>query len=315
MTTKRNNLTSSSKIDLKQVVQELSKLRKPDSGVRTVSAIRPARGLSLLDMFAEEVRFLRSSGAQPMPIIMMLVTKLGIPADGPLSKGAVAIGKLLEDASDEPNYHNKQHVVEVIVAAYVLGLREKLPIYRVMELIIGAAAHDLGHTGRMNQHDYERESISFQIAEPILKAVPLAPDSIARIEKMIMATDFRVGVPPARNEYVETHSLPNGDERKMLASQCLLLTEADVLFSCFDLHYNDLLSKLLSAEWQRPSYNLSLKERIGFLDRVRFISFASVALGLESRRLALLDQLNKMLASSTAGTQPASPQPGAVPNP
>ncbi len=304
--TKNKQLTVSCKIDLKQVVQDLSKMRNPDSGVRAVSAIRPARGLSLLEMFAEEVRFLRNSGAQATPVITMLLTKLGVPSEGPLAKAALGVGRLVENAADEPNYHNKQHVIEVIVAAYVLGLREKLPIYRVVELIIGAAAHDLGHTGVMNRHDYEREAYSFQIAEPALREAHLTPDSIQRIEKMLLATDFRVGVPPTRNEYLETHSLPNNDDRKLLAVQCLLLTEADVLFSCFDLHYNDLLSKLLSAEWQRPSFNLSLKERIGFLERVRFMSSASIALGLETRRLALLDQLNKMLASHSSHSKEAT---------
>lgn len=289
-------LSASCQIDLGSVVKQLQGLRH--SGIRKlVKPPDPSKELPLVELLAEETKFLRNSEVKPSFVAGTLIGNLKLPADGPLGRAAVNVSLRMEESINAPDYHNHQHVVEVMVAAHILGLREKLPTYRVAELIIAAAAHDLGHTGKLNQFDYERESVSFEIAQPILVESGLPAETIGRIEQMILATDFKVGVPPARENYLNTRSLPPLDNDRLLTAQCLLLTEADVLFSCFDLSYNEDLSKLLSREWNRPGSNLSLVERIGFLSYVRFLTDASAHLGLEERRKKLLDQLTELQRS------------------
>lgn len=302
----RKQMSISTRLDLSGVVKELQQIRK-SSGLRPVSAVMPvevAEGPSLLALFGEEVKSLRTDPARPSVLIALFMGKLELPPDGPLARAGQLVCLKVEEARDAPSYHNLYHVVETILAAYVLGRRERLPIYRIAELLIAAAAHDLGHTGEMNRYDYERETCSVQIAHPILERAGLPPENTQRIEQMILATDFKVGVPPARKAYLETRHYPPQDDRRLLASQCLLLTEADVLFSCFDLSYNDLLSKLLSAEWKSPQDNLTAQQRIGFLSYVQFISEAARQLGLEGRRKALLRKISHAASRSPTDSPP-----------
>ncbi len=279
----KSELSKSCCIHLDSVVKDLKDLRG--------STPEAARPLPLVELFVEEVKFLRYGGVRPSSVVPLLMGKLGMPQEGPLGKAGLLISLKAEEATNEPDYHNQHHTVEVVVAAYILGQREKLPVYRTAELIIAAAAHDLGHTGRTNQFDYEREALSFQIAQPLLEQARLMPSSIQRIEQMILATDFRVGVPPARQAYLDARSLPSSDDKRLLATQCQLLTEADVLFSCFDLDSNEFLSRLLTAEWKRTEENLSMVERMKFLSLAKFISTAATELGLETRRQNVLSLL------------------------
>jgi hypothetical protein len=285
----KKEMSISCRIDLSGVVKDIQGLK--NSGIRPVSPI--AAGPSLIELFAEEVRSLRSEGKKPSDIFPIFMTNMGLPLDGPLAKAGYWICLKVEEAREEPNYHNQHHILEVMLAAYVLGRREHLPIYRIAELIIAAAAHDLGHSGGMNKCDYELELRSCEIARPILQQAELTPEAIQRIESMILATDIRAGVPPTRNEYLLAKTLPPDNEQRLLATQKMLLAEADVLFSCFDLNYNDLLSKLLSAEWKRTQPNLSLKERLDFLKIVQFVTDASKQLGLEERRQILVHEISK----------------------
>ncbi|MES2310085.1 MAG: hypothetical protein V4507_14625, partial [Verrucomicrobiota bacterium] len=103
------------------------------------------------------------------------------------------------------------------------------------------------------------------------------------------------GVPATRQAYLDTRALPVDSEDRLLATQCLLLTEADILFSCFNTEYNEELSRLLSKEWNLPTANLSLKQRVGFLNMVHFISDASKQLGLDERRKSLIADLQTQL--------------------
>jgi hypothetical protein len=85
------------------------------------------------------------------------------------------------------------------------------------------------------------------------------------------------------------------DPERVLAAQCLLLTEADILFSCFDKDFNEELSRLLSQEWNMPDENLTLPQRLGFLNSVEFISDAARQLGLENRRSQLVAELQSRM--------------------
>jgi len=162
------------------------------------------------------------------------------------------------------------------------------------ELIIASAAHDLGHTGGINDHPYALETRSYEIGYPVMVEAGMTPEQIERIGQMILATDFMNGVPVVRENYthLKESGEPENSEAMMLAAQCLILTEADILFSCFSETYNELLSDLLSVEWEKGR-SLSYDERIGFLSSVKFISDAATQLGLDERRLEIIESLQK----------------------
>jgi hypothetical protein len=296
----KKELSATGKLELGSVLNDLHHLRK--------SAMRPVtRGASLVELFVEEVRSMRSEGtAKPSSVMPFFMQKLGLPADGPIARAGLQTSLKAEELQKELNYHNEIHVVEVILASYVLGKRERLPIYRIAELLIAAAAHDLGHTGQNNKFNYELEINAFEMAKPILEQAGLPAENIERIRYMILATDYKVGAPAARKAYLDTRNLAPLDDQRLMASQAVLLTEADVLFSCFNMSYNELLSKLLSEEWKRPDSNLSLKERMGFLSSVQFVSDASRQLGLEERRQSLISEIARTLHEN--GQNPETPK-------
>ena len=227
-------------------------------------------------------------------ITPILMQKLGYDQDTVFGKAANDISVLAGELADQPTYHNPQHITEVILAAFSLGLREHLPNDRLAELVIAAAAHDLGHTGGINDHPYALETRSYEIGYPLMVEAGMTAEQVDRVGQMILATDFMNGVPVVRENYthLKESGEPEDSEAMMLAAQCLILTEADILFSCFSETYNELLSDLLSVEWKKGR-SLSYDERLGFLASVKFISDAATQLGLDERRLDTISSLKK----------------------
>lgn len=282
-------------IDLKKVVHSIHESKGSNSKSDKPQAIDAAASPSqLLDAIVEEAHLLRQSGAEPEMITPILMNKLGYDENTVFGKAAYDISILAGELADQPTYHNPQHITEVILAAFSLGLREHLPNDRMAELIIAAAAHDLGHTGGINEHPYALETRSYEIAYPLMIQAGMEPEQIERVGQMILATDFMNGVPVVRENYthLKESGEPDDSEVMLLAAQCLILTEADILFSCFNETYNELLSDLLSVEWKKGRA-LSFDERIDFLSSVEFISDAATQLGLDERRLEIIESLKK----------------------
>ncbi len=275
-------------IDLKGLVGTIHEAK----GATDESGMDGNTGENLLDVFAAEAEKLRTSKAKPGLIMPILLQKLGCGLESELGRAALKASEMAGAGGEQPTYHNDQHVTEVILAAYCLGMREHLPVDRVVELLIAAAAHDLGHTGGINQHAYELETRSYHIIYPVLVEAGLGEERIERIGRMIVSTDFANGVPLVRVAYRECRQLPPDHEERLLAAQCVILTEADILFSCFNENYNEMLSGLLSVEWNRKEM-LSVPERVGFLSSVEFVSDAAIQLGLEQRRKTLWYNLTR----------------------
>jgi len=282
-------------IDLKGLLNTIQEAR--GAADSPPMAVTPA-GDNLLDVFAAEAELLRNSHARPRLIMPVLLNKLGCKDDTALGRAALRICEIAGEDPQQPTYHNQQHVTEVVLAAYCLGVREHLPAERVVELLIAAAAHDLGHTGGINTCAYELETLAYERAHPVLVEAGLEEVRIERIGRMIVSTDFVNGVPLVREAYRHCRQLPEDHEDRLLAAQCVILTEADVLFSCFNEKYNNLLSGLLAVEWNRRG-TLSIPERIGFLSTVEFVSDAAVQLGLENRRKELWENLRRRTARIT----------------
>ncbi|MEM6822405.1 MAG: hypothetical protein AAF558_10745 [Verrucomicrobiota bacterium] len=285
-------------IDLKKVVHSIheSKGHAPDpEDSIDLSSSQPNK---LLDAIVEEAHLLRQSEAKPDMIAPILMNKLGYDETTVFGKAAIDISELAGRIAHQPTYHNPQHITEVILAAFCLGLREHLSSNQTAELVIAAAAHDLGHTGGVNQTPYALETRSYEIGYPLMLEAGMQEKEIERVGQMIMSTDFANGVPIVRENYL--HLKSQGDEANPetlgVAAQCLILTEADILFSCFNETYNEMLSDLLSVEWKKGR-SLNFDERIGFLNSVKFVSEASSQLGLEQRRLELIRSLKEKKSS------------------
>ncbi len=293
----KDKMSMTCKIDLAQLTNSIKGFNQTGEGLPMLDDSSQERPKSVVDLFGEEVHALRGKNARISDLIVSLIEKLQLPeTHHHILTGGKAIGeKVDETTTDQPSYHNQHHIAEVVASSYILGKRERLPNIRVAELVVAAAAHDLGHTGGSNSKPYELETLSCEIAIPILTASGWTIEEVTRIWQMIVATDFVNGVPSIRQTYIDTKSLPTDSEDRLLAIQCLLLTEADILFSCFNSEYNEELSRLLSKEWNLPTANLTIKQRIGFLKMVAFISDAAKQLGIEERRLSLVSDLEKQL--------------------
>lgn len=297
-----NDLSKSCQIEILDVVDRLRSISgRQDADHHTVSIFN-----NPLDLWAAEVRCLRDLNIGLSQIVKSLMGTLNITTESAVGRAAFFASDYGETQEAQPDYHNKFHVSEVVTAAYLMGRREGLNDLQVAELLLAATTHDFCHTGVNNRYDYEREMVSVEAAVPIFEKAGLNKTSIQNISRMILATDFKVGVPPAREIYLNTRQLPQDDPERIVATQALLLTEADVLFSCFDLDYNDFLSRLLSIEWKVPGPNLPLKARLGFLNYVKFISKSSQDLGFDQRRIQLIVRLNEELAKEAAAEEVAT---------
>lgn len=298
-----NDLSKVCQIEILDVVDRLRSISGRQEAVyHTVSLFN-----NPLDLWATEVRSLRDLNIGLSRIVKSLMGTLNITAESPLGRAAFLAADYGETQEAQPDYHNKFHVAEVVTAAYLLGRREGLNDLQVAELLLAATTHDFCHTGVNNRYDYEREMVSVEAAVPIFEKAGMSKTSIQNISRMILATDFKVGVPPAREHYLNTRQLPQDDPERVIATQALILTEADILFSCFNIAYNDFLSRLLSIEWKVPGSNLPLNARLGFLNYVKFISKAAEDLGFDQRRMLLIARLNEeMVREAAAQVAPES---------
>ncbi len=279
-------------MDLRDLLHNVRKVQSP-----TVVAThqKEGGGASLIDVIAGEMMMLRESQDRLSRIVPILVQSCGLSPDSPMGRSAVTLSQEAEKDIQHNQYHNRYHVQEVVVAAFMLGRREKIPLISLAELILAATAHDLNHQGRHNQHPFELEHLAAETACAILEREGVSEEISSKIEQMILCTDFYHGTPHAREIYVKSQSLPQQSPERILAAQCLLLTEADIMFSCFDLDYNDLLSRLLCSEMHLDEETLPIADRIRFLESTRFLSKAALQFGLEERRMHLLRTLQQRM--------------------
>ena len=295
-----DDMSMTCRIDLQEVTRRIQGLDPKRSTIPLPRVAAPEQPVSELDLFAGETKALRFANATLLELVGGLLEGMQMPPcfNHLIEGGRLIAANIDQGPVDQPAYHNQYHVAEVVLAAYLLGKRERLSSRHTAELVVAAAAHDLWHPGSKNQSPFEIEALSSQIAEPFLRAAGWNDEEVGRVQAMILATDFVNGVPPARARYLETRHLPAHDPERILATQCQLLTEADILFSCFNQEFNEELSRLLSREWNMPHDNLPLPHRMGFLNAVKFISEASRQLGLDNRRKQLIAELE------SRGTEP-----------
>ncbi|MES2310084.1 MAG: hypothetical protein V4507_14620, partial [Verrucomicrobiota bacterium] len=188
-----DDMSMTCKIDLAQLTKSIQGFNKTgeglpvlDDGTGTVDRPR-----SIVDVFGDEVHALREKNPKISDLVVSLLEKLHLSEEQQyLLDGGKMIGdKVDETTTDQPSYHNQHHIAEVVASSYILGKRERLPNARIAELVVAAAAHDLGHTGGNNSKAYELETLSCEIAIPILTASGWSIPEVTRLWQMIVATD------------------------------------------------------------------------------------------------------------------------------
>jgi hypothetical protein len=190
-------------------------------------------------------------------------------------------------ASDHiaPAYHSKKHMMDVcLMLSYILiqeeDAKKNLPSHspwktsstEKWQLLLAAAAHDLGHPGLMNSTPYEIEQQSLDLLAALFKSIGtdlvLSKQIQESIEPWILATDHA-----QYSALLERVSKP---EPKHLDCLAMLLVEADLASSVLPVR-GKLLTERLSDEWAKPypEKSIALRNQVGYLNFLASLQFVS----------------------------------------
>lgn len=205
-----------------------------------------------------------------------LLDRYGFEDGDPVAVAAAALAEQVEahDRAAQPNpYHNAHHILEVLLNAHYLALRNDAFATHIRltprdhgRLYLAALIHDLDHDGTMNgSQRFRLERQSLVHAWPILAQAGVPAEDCKAIETMVLATDpagpnlylkalhahvFYDGEPPPPTlGYAELEALARDDRLLRLAG---LLNDADLLSSAgFTLSYSLKQSEKLGLEGGR----------------------------------------------------------------
>ncbi len=230
----------------------------------------------------------------------------------PQNRSLRAMGAAIVDAVSpgpvpEPEYHDRHHVVEAMLA---MGLLCRAAVGQglmdadtAMLGVIGMAGHDLGHDGAIHPGGV-MEARSRDSVHAILSSLRPAPDPIALvvIDGLIAATDPALA---ADNAARALAAKPGPD-----AVLHHLANEADVCASLLP-RLGPRLSTLLAEEWRNHA-NAAWQEvgtawgRLGFLLQQPPFSAAAVSLGLAAARACCLETYAAAAMALGAGSSAAA---------
>lgn len=144
----------------------------------------------------------------------------------------------------EPIYHNRQHIVEVVISMLMLLEAQAhqfeicLDLKQRLLLIAAAIGHDYLHDGGINQSIDDEETLSANAVKAILLESGASASDAEYVHELIMAT--------ARTNVVNNHALAKASlDAKLLAK--LLMSEADIFASLMPV-YGIQKGKKLSEE-------------------------------------------------------------------
>jgi 3'5'-cyclic nucleotide phosphodiesterase len=208
----------------------------------------------------------------------------------------------------EPAFHSKKHMIDVcLMLSYLLRNEESQqnkPISQAWEtsltekwqLLLAAAAHDLGHPGLINNTPHEIEQQSLDILKAILNTAQIEPRLMSNIldsvAPWILATDH--GQYKALLERLAIHPPEHVD------CLAMLLVEADLASSVLPVR-GKLLAGRLSDEWSGPypEKSIALRNQVGylsFLDSLQFVSPQADSAGIPQILNNSLIQLRTQLS-------------------
>lgn len=208
-----------------------------------------------------------------------------------------------------PAYHSKKHMMDVcLMLSYILMQEEEVrkktsndspwitsPTEK-WQLLLAAAAHDLGHSGLMNSTPYEIEQQSLDLLAALFKRTGADPvlvkEILESIEPWILATDHA--------QYNALLERVCQIELKHVDCLAMLLVEADLASSVLPMR-GRLLTDRLSDEWSKPypEKSIALRNQVGylsFLTSLRFLSPQSAQAGIATILTNSLTKLRTQLS-------------------
>lgn len=214
-------------------------------------------------------------------------------------------------ASDHiaPAYHSKKHMMDVCLMLSYLLMQEEGAQKTVLnnspwmttstekwQLLLAAAAHDLGHPGLMNNTPYELEQQSLDLLGALLMSTGvdpvLAKEILDSIEPWVLATDHA--------QYSALLERVSKSELNHVDCLAMLLVEADLASSVLPVR-GKLLTDRLSDEWAKPypEKSIALRNQVGylsFLTSLQFVSPHSAHAGISTILNHSLSQLRTQLS-------------------
>lgn len=164
------------------------------------------------------------------------------------------------------------------------------------QLLLAAAAHDLGHPGLINSTPYEIEQQSLDLLEALFKRIGadpvLAKEILESVEPWILATDHA--------QYGALLERVSHSDLKHVDCLAMLLVEADLASSVLPLR-GKLLTDRLSDEWAKPypEKSIALRNQVGYLNflaSLQFVSPHSAHAGIATILTNSLSQLRTQLS-------------------
>ncbi|MBU3631242.1 3',5'-cyclic nucleotide phosphodiesterase [Polynucleobacter sp. AP-Melu-500A-A1] len=212
---------------------------------------------------------------EPNPYKLMIVT-VGAEIDR------------LATLKQEPAFHSKRHMMDVcLMLSYFLKQEEPKQVEKKGEsvssawetsstekwqLLLAAAAHDLGHPGLINTRPYEIEQQSLDLLKTLLTREGVdsqsIKDALESVAPWILATDH--GQYKALLERIAIHPPEHVD------CLAMLLVEADLASSVLPIR-GRLLTGRLCEEWDRPypEKSIALRNQVGYLSFLTSLQFVS----------------------------------------
>ena len=208
----------------------------------------------------------------------------------------------------EPAFHSKRHMMDVCLMLSCLLVREAsqqgqqlsqawtTTLTEKWQLLLAAAAHDLGHPGLINAVPYEIEQQSLDLLKALLlesgKDSAFIQETLESIAPWILATDHG-----QYQALLERLALNSPEHVDCLA---MLLVEADLASSVLPLR-GRLLAGRLSDEWAKPypEKSIALRNQVGylsFLTSLQFVSPQAVFAGIPQILNNSLSQLRSQLS-------------------
>lgn len=200
----------------------------------------------------------------------------------------LAVGKEIDHLASThtaPPFHSKKHMMEVcLMLSYLLMHEDKLtqagsidPAWmnsslERWQLLLAAAAHDLGHPGLINTTPGQIEQHSLGLLRALLAnsdcPSPLVDGVLKVLEPWVMATD-----PGQYHALLERLTLEPPAHADCLA---MLLVESDLVASVLPTRGQELTSRL-AQEWAvpYPEKSIALQNQLGYLSFLGSLQFMS----------------------------------------
>jgi len=229
----------------------------------------------------------------------------------PYPSKILAIGLEIDRIASEhiaPAYHSKKHMMDVcLMLSYILmqeegaqkGVTNNSPWMtsstEKWQLLLAAAAHDLGHPGLINSTPYEIEQQSINLLGSLFVSIGadpiLAKEILECVEPWILATDHA--------QYSALLERMSQSDLKHVDCLAMLLVEADLASSVLPVR-GKLLTDRLSNEWAKPypEKSIALRNQVGyfsFLSSLQFVSPHSSHAGIATILSSSLSQLRTKL--------------------